>query len=59
MDPKIATLFYLAAIACWLLAVAHPQAGPGRLWVAPIRWVAAGLLLAMIPVVWNSAVAGW
>lgn len=59
MDPQVATFFYAAAVLCFIIAAVHPQASPGRLWVQPLRWMAAGLTLALVPVLWNTAVAGW
>lgn len=59
MDPQAQFACYLVAVACFVIAALHTQAGAGRLWPVPIRWVAAGLVLATIPAVWAAAVAGW
>ncbi len=59
MHARWQAVFYAAAILCLVIAAAHRQAGPGRLWGAPLRWLAAGVALATVPALWTAAVAGW
>lgn len=59
MHPQAEAIFYVAALICLAVAAAHPQAGPGRLWAAPLRWLAAGVAFALVPAMWNAAQAGW
>jgi hypothetical protein len=63
MDPEIAFFFYLAAIACLVLAAAGEGWRFGartRAGLKPsLTLLPLGLALAFFPTMWNAGVAAW
>lgn len=63
MDPEIAFFFYLAAIACFVLAAAGEGWRFGartRAGLKPsLTLLPLGLALAFFPTMWNAGVAAW
>lgn len=61
MDPKVAFFFYLAAVACFVLAAfgGVRRFSPGRAAVAPIDLVALGLAAFAFPTMWTVGTQAW
>ncbi len=63
MDPKLAFLFYLAAVVCFAIAAFSPVGpGLGRTGAGVggrIGFVPLGLALALFPTLWSTGAAAF
>lgn len=55
MDPKIKFVFYLAAVACFVLAALPAR----RRGLAPAALLPIGLALFVFPTLWDTGVAAF
>ncbi len=62
MDKKVEFLFYLAAIACFVLAALQDSGrlgGSGRGALTRVALVPIGLALVFFPLMWNTGAAAF
>ena len=61
MDPKVAFFFYLAAVACFVVAAfgGVRRFAPRRTSVMPVDLIALGLALFAFPTMWTVGTQAW
>ncbi len=55
MDPQIKFFFYLAAVACFVVAALPAR----RRGLAPVTFLPLGLALFVFPTLWDTGVAAF